>query len=161
MRVLRQEDVEGAAYHEAGHAVAAWALGRPVPELSMVPDEETVGTCSYAVWAGDEEEGGGEEEAAVSLAGAVAEEIAIGEYNEEIAEDDLLHAIGIAAELHDDDEARDAWLDRAQERAEAVLRRDWAAVEAVAEALLARRVLSSAEAERIIEETLGPGPKAG
>lgn len=154
MRVLRQEDVEGAAYHEAGHAVAARALGLPVPDLSMIPDEDTVGTCSYAVWVEADEDGRREDTAAVSLAGALAEEIAVGEFNEEIAEDDLLHAIGLADEVTEAPDERDAWLDRAQDRAEEVLRRDWAAVEALAEALLARRLLSAAEAEEIIAEAL-------
>ena len=38
---------EATAYHEAGHAVAALALGRPVDHVSVLPDRERLGQCEF------------------------------------------------------------------------------------------------------------------
>ena len=35
------------AYHEAGHAVAALALERPVMKVSIRPDRERLGICAF------------------------------------------------------------------------------------------------------------------
>lgn len=37
--------LEETAYHEAGHAILALALGVDVPDLSIVPDREWLGAC--------------------------------------------------------------------------------------------------------------------
>jgi hypothetical protein len=66
MPVLTLDDVTRAAYHQAGHAVAAHLLDRPVPDLSIEAEPESAGTCGYALWAEDFGvlEGRGEEGAA-------------------------------------------------------------------------------------------------
>jgi hypothetical protein len=38
---------EATAYHEAGHAVVALALGRPVQRVSVLPNRERLGVCEY------------------------------------------------------------------------------------------------------------------
>lgn len=38
-------DDEGIAFHEAGHAVAAYLLQAPIAEVSIVPDGDTAGRC--------------------------------------------------------------------------------------------------------------------
>jgi hypothetical protein len=35
------------AYHEAGHAVMALALGRPVHRVSIQPNEDRLGQCDF------------------------------------------------------------------------------------------------------------------
>jgi ATP-dependent Zn protease len=35
------------AYHEAGHAVVALALGRPVQRVSVLPDRVHLGQCEF------------------------------------------------------------------------------------------------------------------
>src|SRR3990170_4851648 len=42
--------LERTAYHEAGHAVAAYKLRRRISRVSIVPDPEdgTLGHCSYS-----------------------------------------------------------------------------------------------------------------
>src|SRR5438105_11589292 len=35
------------AYHEAGHAVVALALGRPVHQVSVLPDHRFLGLCQF------------------------------------------------------------------------------------------------------------------
>src|SRR5436305_14588889 len=43
-RMEEQYD-EATAYHEAGHAVAALVLGRPIQRVSIQPDREHLGQC--------------------------------------------------------------------------------------------------------------------
>src|SRR5947209_855148 len=38
---------ESTAYHEAGHAVVALALGRPVQRVSILPDAVRLGQCEF------------------------------------------------------------------------------------------------------------------
>ena len=38
---------EATAYHEAGHAVAGFALKRAFTKVSIVPDDTTVGHCAF------------------------------------------------------------------------------------------------------------------
>src|SRR5436305_1804383 len=48
-RRKRPAELECTAYHEAGHAVAAFALRRAVRRVSVVPDvaADSVGRCAY------------------------------------------------------------------------------------------------------------------
>jgi hypothetical protein len=39
--------LQATAYHEAGHAVAAWYLGAGVESASIVPDDDTTGRVYY------------------------------------------------------------------------------------------------------------------
>src|SRR5260370_41531151 len=43
----RKEHDEATAYHEAGHAVMALALGRPVASVSILPDRRFLGMCEF------------------------------------------------------------------------------------------------------------------
>ena len=38
---------QATAYHEAGHAVVALILGRPVKRVSILPKHERLGTCEF------------------------------------------------------------------------------------------------------------------
>ena len=86
MPVLTLDDVTRAAYHQAGHAVAAHLLGRPVPDLSIEAEPESAGTCGYALWAEDFGvlEGRGEEGAAGRGVAAGAGEAGVVEGAEDV-----------------------------------------------------------------------------
>ena len=47
-RPMRPTAREVTAYHEAGHAVAALVLGRPVSWVSIRPDRKYLGVCAFA-----------------------------------------------------------------------------------------------------------------
>lgn len=181
LRVLSPDDVTRAAYHQAGHAVAAHLLGRPVPDLSIEAEPEAAGTCGYALWAEDfgvlgegEEEGtagvvgaagvgeagfaeGGEVEAEIvaCLAGPIAEAIHAGEFSEEAAEDDIFLILELAEAAVADEAAREAYLAGLESKAEALLQEAWRAVEAVAGALLEERTLEASRVREVAAAALG------
>ena len=64
---------EVTAYHEAGHGVAALALGRPVAWVSIRPDRKYLGLCAFGKGVFRPSEDWVEREAILSLAGPAAE----------------------------------------------------------------------------------------
>src|SRR5947209_7847277 len=120
---------EATAYHEAGHAVAALALGRPVHRVSILPDREHLGWCAFGKSVFRPSEDWLEREILISLAGIAAERQA------ERLERRLLAKIEhlLAQEGH------------------------WRAVELIAEALLRRGVISGRTARHLFERECEPG----
>ena len=82
---------EATAYHEAGHAVAALALGRPVLHVSARPDREFLGLCDFHKGVHRPSEDWLEREALISLGGPAAELIHTGAYDPDAAAHDFDH----------------------------------------------------------------------
>ena len=61
------------AYHEAGHAVLALALGRPVHQVSVLPNQEYLGTCAFGKAPFRPSEDWLEREILIALGGIAAE----------------------------------------------------------------------------------------
>ena len=87
---------EATAYHEAGHAVMALALGRPVACVSIVPGREFLGTCDFGKAVFRPSEDWLEREILIALAGAAAEARRTGEYAWDAAARDQTYAEGLA-----------------------------------------------------------------
>lgn len=68
------------AYHEAGHAVVALALKRPVQRVSVLPDENRLGWCEFKKGVFRPTEDWLEREMLISLAGLAAEAQFTGAY---------------------------------------------------------------------------------
>src|SRR3954451_4786005 len=68
------------AYHEAGHAVMALALGRPVAAVTILPDRLRLGACEFGKAVFRPSEDWLEREALISLAGLAAEALHTGDY---------------------------------------------------------------------------------
>jgi plasmid stabilization system protein ParE len=83
------EPNEATAYHEAGHAVAALALGRPVHGVSILPDRERAGVCEFGRGNFKPTEDWLEREAIISLAGLAAEAKFTGNYDYDAAAQDF------------------------------------------------------------------------
>lgn len=64
---------EGTAYHEAGHAVLALILGRPVQRVSVLPDREKLGHCQFGKGVFRPSEDWLEREILIALGGLAAE----------------------------------------------------------------------------------------
>jgi hypothetical protein len=68
------------AYHEAGHAVMALALGRPVHRVSIQPNEDRLGQCEFGKSVFRPSEDWLEREILISLGGIAAEARHTGHY---------------------------------------------------------------------------------
>src|SRR5436309_9344670 len=69
------------AYHEAGHAVAALALGRPVQRVSVRPDARFLGVCEFGKGVFRPSEDWLEREILIALGGIAAEARHTGDYD--------------------------------------------------------------------------------
>ena len=77
---MDQQYDEATAYHEAGHAVAALALGRPVQRVSILPNRERLGHCEFGKGVFRPSEDWLEREILIALGGLAAEARYTGAY---------------------------------------------------------------------------------
>lgn len=143
---------EATAYHEAGHAVLAFMLGRPVQCVSILADREHLGVCEFGKEVYRPSEDWLEREILIALGGIAAEARLTG-----------VHAWDAAA--RDQQNVRRLAVQRAGERrAERLERRmlakaehlladegSWRAVELIARELLSRREISGRTARHLFE----------
>src|SRR5262245_58443221 len=87
---------EATAYHEAGHAVAALALDRPVVKVSIRADRDRLGICFFGKAVFRPSEDWLEREVLIALAGLAAEARHTGTYDHVGAARDLRYARGLA-----------------------------------------------------------------
>jgi Peptidase family M41 len=160
------------AFHEAGHAVVAHALGRAFTRVSVVADDDTLGRCSFrrpGPWFRPQERVDGatrrrlEERIMISLAGPEAEAVLSGEYDAEAADEDVARAFRDASYATGCEEEAWAYLGWLRLRTLNLMKRDglWAPIEALAGELLARGELSYRAARRVIETSARPGAPPG
>ncbi len=71
---------EATAYHEAGHAVVALALGRPVDRVTIVPDPKHAGLCEFRKGSFRPSDDWLEREILIALGGVAAEARHTGNY---------------------------------------------------------------------------------
>jgi len=150
---------EDTAYHEAGHVVTAYVLGREFILVSITSQGTSSGRCNFAPrppefdpWdAAPSTRARIEAEVITDLAGGIAERIATGIENPIGSAADVYFAIDTATFVTSNDNQLHAYVARARERAEAIVREYWPAVQAIAEALLRLDQLDRHQARRIIE----------
>ncbi|MCA9260639.1 MAG: hypothetical protein KDA61_15610 [Planctomycetales bacterium] len=161
---------EVSAYHEAGHAVAAWTLGARLGRATIAPDWDD-GPDRFAEievrWPrGDfSDRELCERIATTALAGPIAETIHRGE-TFEIAlawfgsspewTADWAIAWNAVASLFPDESRRIAYLQQAAEQLFAMLNRDdmWAALAAIVDHLVAHETVEGEEIEEILQQWL-------
>src|SRR4051794_35860936 len=80
---------ESTAYHEAGHAVVALALGRPVNRVSVQPNRDRLGWCEFHKGVFRPSEDWLEREVLIALGGPAAEARHTGAYAWNSAAHDL------------------------------------------------------------------------
>ena len=85
------------AYHEAGHAVIALILGRPVQLVTVLPDKQRLGRCEFGKGKTKPTDDWLEREILIALAGVAAEARHTGQYCWEGAQQDLRGVQQLAA----------------------------------------------------------------
>lgn len=141
------------AYHEAGHAVLALALGRPVDRITVVPDKHHAGLCEFRKGTLRPSDDWVEREILIALGGVAAEARYTGNYAwDAAARDDLV--------------VREFTVQRAGPRRAARLRRrllakvehllahegHWRAVELIAAELVRVGTMSGRAARHLFEQ---------
>lgn len=152
------------AYHEAGHAVAAFYLGLRVREVSIVPDADGLG---YVFWkpmpssfrpdveVTPKVRDRIEREAIATLAGPCAEEKAGGNDAWRTSGSDLEDSVALLGYLCTSDDELQAYLNLVCIRARNLVERLWHSIDSLAHELLAKRRLSGEEVRRLIARTFG------
>jgi ATP-dependent Zn protease len=144
---------EAVAYHEAGHAVVALVLGRPVHVVSVLPDRDNLGLCEFKKGAFRPSDDWLEREILISLAGLAAEALRTGHYAYDGAARDLQFVRRLAVER-----AGERRAERLQRRllakVEHLLARaeNWRAVERIAAELMRRGSISGRAARHLFDQ---------
>jgi hypothetical protein len=146
-RPRRHPGRKALAYHEAGHAVLGYAMGLEIEQITIIPREGSLGRCRYQDW--DDEEAADDLDAAliVILAGAVAEEIAMGAPSRGADEPRAL-ALALSQGIGEAAAARRIAETRLLVRC--FLESHWLVIKALAAALRKDRVLDGPQAVAII-----------
>lgn len=155
------------AYHEAGHAVAAYLLHWPIRSVAIVPSEdgETLGMCRLAGWGRRTSPEWDASPWTIRrvrrcimhyLAGHVAERRVRGRNNWQGSRGDLMSATYMVMYLVGSPEETGPEMDRLWRATEQLLNesRAWAAVMALAEALLKQPTLRAQEVRMVIRQAL-------
>jgi hypothetical protein len=156
------------AYHEAGHAVAAYLLNRDFKSVTIIREGDTLGQCSLTKlddFHPDINSDHGtlahlEEYMIMLHAGLASEYLATGRYNRAGAYSDLTIAAHLAANACGTDEEVQLYRELMMVRAKNLLRlaHNWSAVQTLAEELLRRPCLIYLEAEGIIQTGMEKEP---
>lgn len=148
---------EATAYHEAGHAIMALALGRPVAFVSALPDRKHLGTCHFGKAVFRPTEDWLEREMLIALAGLAAESFRTGNYDWSAAGKDLASAERLALDRAGGDERKaQRLLRRYLSKAEHILGQEaqWRAVERLAAELVRLGEVSGRAARHIHAEAM-------
>jgi ATP-dependent Zn protease len=143
---------EATAYHEAGHAVVALALGRPVHKVSVLPGQELLGQCQFRKGVFRPSEDWVEREILIALGGLAAEARHTGVYVHAAADRDLRYVRRLALQR-----ATERQVERFERRmlakVEHLLADDghWRAVELIAAELVLRGEVSGRAARHLFE----------
>ena len=145
--------------HEAGHAVVALAMGRPVAHVSILPSREFLGQCEFGKAVFRPSEDWLEREVLISLAGMAAEARHTGTYDRGAAARDLRYARGLALQRAGNERQADRLERRLLSKAEHLLAREinWLAVQRIAAELLRQGEISGRQARHLYEECVRQG----
>lgn len=150
------------AFHEAGHAVMAELCGRQVTEVEILGDREHTGSVQSLAFPPDPASGAlsqaetedVERQLKIVLAGTVVEAMVTGREDWDETSGDLDAAVRLAMRLVDDCEDVLPLLADIRADVERDLRRQWTAVEAVAEALMQHKSLTGTEVRKLLAPSL-------
>ena len=154
-RIEVTAEATATAYHEAGHAVVALAVGRPVHKVSIRPKADWLGRCEFRKGVFRPSDDWLEDEILIALAGLAAEARHTGTYDRDAAGRDLRYVRRLAVHR-----ASERTLDRFERRMLAKTENllaaegNWAAVELIAGELLKLGEISGRAARHFYDRGL-------
>lgn len=155
----KQTALRRTAIHEAGHAVVAWAVGSRIHGATITPGEDHLGQVRHMPKVKDATLHGDVDRAQIRLghqikiayAGALAVKRAYPHSRWRAgADNDFHNAAGDVLRVYEDAPRQIAWTRLLTLDTEALLERNWHAVEAVADVLVKRKTMSGAEVKAVI-----------
>lgn len=141
------------AYHEAGHAVVALALGRTIHKVSVLPNRERLGECRFGKGDARATDDWVEREILIALGGMAAEARHSGTYAKDEATHDLRFVRRLALERKSD-RAVERYEQRMLSKVEYMLSDEgtWKAVEEIAKELIRHGAISGRAARHLYEQ---------
>ena len=145
-------DAVATAYHEAGHAVVALILDRPVHRVSVLPNRDRLGQCEFGKSRFRPSEDWVETELLISLAGMAAEARHTGTYDLVAAGQDLRYVRRLALQ-RTSERALERFEKRMLSKVEHILADDghWRAVELIAAELVKLGTISGRAARHLFD----------
>ncbi|MDY3552424.1 hypothetical protein R5W24_001506 [Gemmata sp. JC717] len=143
---------EVTAYHEAGHAVIALALGRTIHKVTVLPNRERLGEVRFTKGAAKPTDDWVEREILIALGGLAAEARRTGTYEMDAATQDLRFVRRLALERKSDRQV-ERYEQRMLDKVEYMLADDgnWKAVELIVAELLKHGEISGRAARHLFE----------
>jgi ATP-dependent Zn protease len=144
------------AYHEAGHAVVALALGQPVHRVSVRPKEQWLGRCEFQKGRIRPARDPVETQILIMLGGLAAEARHTGQYALDGAARDLWAVRSLTEKRAASDKQVDRLERRLLDKTEHLLNQPgvWQAVESIAGELLLKTEISGRSARHLFEQAL-------
>ena len=148
----QQPHDEVTAYHEAGHAVVALALGRTIHKVTVLPNRERLGECRFGKGDTRRTDDWLEREILIALGGLAAEARFTGAYGTDEAGQDLRFVRRLALERKSD-RAAERYEQRMLAKVEYMLADEgaWRAVELIAAELVKHGTISGRAARHLFE----------
>ena len=144
------------AYHEAGHAVVAIVVGRPIQKVSIVPNRSRLGACELKKGRFQPSSDWLEDDVLIMFAGVAAEARLTGRYHWQGAEQDLRNIRRLTLSRAGDETRAEKLERRLLAKVEHLLNEDltWRTVELIAAELLERETISGRSAMHIHNQTM-------
>ena len=149
-----EDDVMATAYHEAGHAIVAVLLGRPVDKVSVVRNSLRLGVCRMSKRKGAPVQDEMETQALIQFAGLISEAKYTGRYNWGGAQQDLIQIRQLARYRGSSEKQMERLQRRWMDKTEYLLSDDntWSLVERLARELVEHKTLSGRFVVNLVEQ---------
>lgn len=150
-----EDDVLATAFHEAGHAIIAVLLGRPVEKVSVVRNSLRLGVCQMSKRKGAPIQDEIETQALIQFAGLVSEAKWTGKFNWGGAQQDLIQIRQLARYRGASEKQVERLQRRWMDKTDYMLSDDqtWGLVEKLARELVERKTVSGRFVAKLVEQS--------